>query len=400
MCLKGEDKEMRNVLKDLLKLPTTKVGIASAVMFQLIFSVVWMTGYDGVTDNASNLKVAVVNDDQGIGAKAAEGIGEGLPFETVGAENLKAAQDMLERRDVQMVVHIPADFTAKVSAAETKGTLEFYINESNPATIKNMMSGAANGITAAVNRMAVQTGTQAAFAAVNIPEQQASAMAAGLSERITSEFHFSHPVSSMSKQMVPMMMVLASYVGSMLLAMNLEQSSLAVSGRHSRWSRFGARQIINVAAAVIVALVGTSLVTMLGGSAEQGFAALFLFQALFLFTFMTTAQVFVLLLGPGGMVFNIILLSAQLVSSGAMVPRELLSEFYHGLGNVVPATYAVEGVMNLLFGGPGVTQPAAGLFSILFAAFVLSAGAAAVRREKRETTSRNAAMQAELSAAN
>ncbi|WP_274365456.1 YhgE/Pip domain-containing protein [Paenibacillus thermotolerans] len=386
---------MRNTWIALLKQPAAKVGIASAVMFQLIFSIVWMTGYDGVTDNAANMKVAIVNDDAGLGAKAAEGIGGALPFETVGADDLESAQQMLENRDVHMIVHIPADFTAEVSAAETKGTLEYYINESNPATVKNMMSGAAAGITAAVNRMAVQTGAQAALSAVKVPEQQAAAMAAGLSERVTGEFRYSHPVASMSKQMVPMMMVLASYVGSMLLAMNLEQASLAVSGRHSRWSRFAARQAINIGAALLVALVGTSLVTLLGGAAEQGFAALFLFQALFLFTFMTTAQVFVMLLGPGGMVFNIVMLSAQLVSSGAMVPRELLSDFYYGLGNAFPATYAVEGVMNLLFGGPGAAAPAAGLLWVLGGAFVLSVLAAAARREKRGTTALHPALNTE-----
>ena len=54
------------------------------------------------------------------------------------------------------------------------------------------------------------------------------------------------------------------------------------------------------------------------------------------------------------MLFNIAMLSLQLVSSGAIVPRELLSNFYHSISNFFPATYAVNGLMNILFGGPGV----------------------------------------------
>ncbi|WP_156807447.1 hypothetical protein [Effusibacillus pohliae] len=34
-----------------------------ALMFQVVFGVVWMTGYDGVSDNVKKLKIAVVNRD-------------------------------------------------------------------------------------------------------------------------------------------------------------------------------------------------------------------------------------------------------------------------------------------------------------------------------------------------
>ncbi|WP_199616066.1 YhgE/Pip domain-containing protein [Paenibacillus alkalitolerans] len=373
---------MGNTLRALLRMPTTRVGIAVAVMFQLIFSVVWMTGYDGVSDNAGNLKVAVVNEDQQLGLTVAKRIGEQMPFAVVEMNSLEEAQQKLDRRDVQMIVHIPAQFSAAVMSPESKGTLDFYINESNPATVKNMMTGAAGGITAAVNRIAVQNGTQAVLTGLNVPAEQAAAMAAGISERVTNEFHYTNPVSSMSKQMVPMMMVLASYVGSMLLAMNVEQSSAAIAGGHSKWKRFAARQIINAAAAIAVSLIGTTLVVLFGGSAAQGFITLWGFQALFLFAFMSTAQIFVLLLGPAGMVFNIILLSAQLVSSGAMVPRELLSDFFYRLGGLFPATYAVEGVMNVLFGGPDVSEPALALLWIILAALGLSVLAVLARKEK------------------
>ncbi|MED1861292.1 hypothetical protein [Brevibacillus reuszeri] len=51
---------------------------------------------------------------------------------------------------------------------------------------------------------------------------------------------------------------------------------------------------------------------------------------------------------------NIFLLSIQLVTSGAMIPRELLSSFYLRVGELLPASYAVEGSMDILFGGTGI----------------------------------------------
>ncbi|MNC51780.1 hypothetical protein D3C75_1010860 [compost metagenome] len=51
------------------------------------------------------------------------------------------------------------------------------------------------------------------------------------------------------------------------------------------------------------------------------------------------------------MLFNIAMLSLQLVTSGALVPRFLLNDFYRSFSEVLPATYAVEGLMSLQFGG-------------------------------------------------
>lgn len=75
------------------------------------------------------------------------------------------------------------------------------------------------------------------------------------------------------------------------------------------------------------------MVVALGGHVEKGFMALWSFESLFLLTFAFVAQMFLTLFGNAGMLFNIAMLSLQLVSSGAIVPRELLSNFYHSLSN-------------------------------------------------------------------
>ncbi len=60
---------MLQALQAYLKKPATKIGIMTAMMFQIIFSLIWMTGYEGVNDNTKQLKIAVVNDDPGFGRK-------------------------------------------------------------------------------------------------------------------------------------------------------------------------------------------------------------------------------------------------------------------------------------------------------------------------------------------
>ncbi|RCW44284.1 YhgE/Pip domain-containing protein [Paenibacillus prosopidis] len=372
---------MKNALQAFMKRPTTWVGIITALMFQVIFSVIWMTGYSGVTDRVEQLRIAVVNEDQQMGQQISSGLIQNLPFDMTQVDSIEEAKQQLDERALQMVVFLPADFSQKAAAADASASIQYFINESNPVLIKSMMSGAAAQITAEVNRQAVAAGVQNVLGGMNMPAEQAAAAAQGLSVRVTSDIQSTNVVQGMNNQMVPMMMVLASYVGAMIMGMNLEQSAMAVRASVGRWGRFAARSIINVVAAVFVSLVGSSLLASLGGQMEQGFLQLWLFQMLFLLTFMFVSQLFLYLFGMAGMLFNIMVLSAQLVSSGAIVPRELLSDFYINLGNALPATYAVEGNMNLLFGGPGIGAEALALSIIAVVAIAISALAVTLKRQ-------------------
>ena len=371
---------LATALQAFMKRPTTIMGIGTALLFQLIFSVVWMTGYDGITDRTDKLRIGVVNEDRQLGAAVAASLAEQLPVQVEAVNELGAAQRMLDERELQMVVHIPADFSARAQAADETAAISYTINESNASLIKSMMSGIAGQITAAVNKQAIAGGASQMLAGLELPEQQVRQIAGALSERVASEFTYTNPVQGVNNQMVPMMMVLASYVGAMIMGMNLEQSNMAIASQTGRWQRFGARVAINLVSSAVVALVGSSLVLALGGQSESGFLAMWGFQTLFILTFMFVSQLFLIFFGLGGMLFNIALLSAQLVSSGAMMPRELLSDFYNGLSTIFPATYAVEGSMNLLFGGPGVGHASAGLLIVLAAAVVLGIAGTALRK--------------------
>ncbi|MCA0756721.1 SNG1 family protein [Paenibacillus sp. N4] len=371
---------MKNAFQAFMKRPTTWVGIITALMFQVIFSAIWMTGYDGVTDRTEQLRIAVVNEDKQMGQQITDSLVQNLPFEMSREESLETAKQLLDERELQMVVYIPADFTQQASAQEGTASIEYLVNESNPALIKSVMSGAAAQITAEVNRQAVTWGVQAVLSQMNMPADQVSAAAQGLSQRVTANIQSMNVVQGMNNQMVPMMTVLASYVGAMIMGMNFEQSAMAISGSTGKWRRFAVRTVVNIGAAVLVSLVGASLLSAFGGQMEQGFLRLWLFQMLFVLTFIFVSQMFLYVFGMSGMLFNIILLSAQLVSSGAIVPRELLSGFYVKLGDALPATYAVEGNMNLLFGGPGVGSDAAALTVIAASAAVISAFAVLAKR--------------------
>ncbi|ALS28420.1 ABC transporter [Paenibacillus sp. 32O-W] len=376
---------MLRALRAFMKNRATWTGILAAFMFQLVFGVVWMTGYDGVTDRTANLKVAVVNEDQEMGSLVVDRLGRNLPFGIVTVDLPEQAMNMLNDRDVQMVLHIPPDFSSQLQVPGGQASLKYWINESNPSMIKSIMQSVASQVTAAVDKQAIAAGAEAILTPMNVPADRAKEIAAALSERVVSDIRFTNPVQGMANQMLPMMMVLASYVGSMIMAMNIQQSSQAIGSAVTAWQKFGARAVINVVSAIVIALFAASLILMLGGQANSGFMALWGFLSLILMSFMFFAQLFLLLFGFAGMLFNITALSAQLVSSGAMVPRELLSGFYRHLGDWLPATYAVEGSMNLLFGGSSPAGPAWLLAAFAAGSLALGAVITALRSDTGRT---------------
>jgi len=382
---------MRQAIRAFLKRPTTIVGIITALMFQIIFSVVWMTGYDGVTDRIDKLRVGIVNADGEASSAIAGNLQKSVPFQATVYENEQAASEALNDKDLQMVIVIPQGFMANVQAPDKQASLQFTINEANASMIKSVMQSAAERISGEVNKQAMAGGTQALLTSLNMPAEQAQAAAASLSDKIQSDIVSVNKVDGMNNQMVPMMLVLASYVGAMIMGMNVEQSSMFLSGQLGRWRRFGARIAINAAAALFVSGVGVILLAALGGQAEHGFLLLWAYQILTVLVFMFVSQMFLFIFGMAGMLFNILTLSLQLVTSGAMLPRELLPSFYMHLGDVFPATYAVQGMMDILYGGPSAGRPALMLAIIGASALLISAGAVAARKDRAPAAAHPAA---------
>jgi uncharacterized phage infection (PIP) family protein YhgE len=360
---KSRSENMQQAFRAFFKQPSTLTGIVAAVMFQIIFSVVWLTGYDGVTERTHNLKIAMVNQDPGVGGHILNDLRKTLPFQTYVMDEKSIALDKLNNREVHMVLLVPEDFSKQLQAPGGKARLEYMLNESNPAMIKSIMQEVSHSLTESVNK-------------------QAQVTADGISDQVTAQIFSINKAEGMANQMIPMMLVLSSFVGSMLMSMNLQQSDTLIGDTICKWKKFFVRTAINMTSAIVIGAIGASLVLALGGRANSGFFDMWGFQSLFLVTFMFFSQVFVLIFGEKGMVFNIIFLSMQLVTSGAMVPRELLSRFYYGLSEYLPATYAAEGVMNLRFGGPSASADIWALLGIAIMSLAVGAGAVWMRKDR------------------
>lgn len=375
---------MKKTLHAFFRKPTTVFGLITALMFQLIFSIIWITGYDGVTERIDQLAIGIVNEDAATGAVLVSQVREELPVAVQELPSLEVAKEELNKREIFMIMHIPASFSTELQASNP-AALHYVYNEANPQMVKNLMQSISSLVTSTINKSSVIMSIESVLGEYSaLPPEQAAILAPQLAERVISKEEIINPVHGFSEQMVPMMFVLASYVGAMIMSMNVQQSATLLATTINHWQAFIARGIINICAALLIGLVGTTMVSLLGVHIELGFLALWAFQSLFVMTFLFVAQIFLIFFGTGGMVFNIILLSVQLISSGTMIPRELLSTFYFSLSEILPATFATQGLLSILFGGTGLSQNALALLWIALAAIVLGALGTALTSRKKQ----------------
>ncbi|MEH6948402.1 ABC transporter permease [Bacillus sp. JJ634] len=355
--------------KHFFKHSETFVGIAAAFAFLLIFFCVWMTAYNGVADRADKLKIGLVNEDQQMGSMIEEEIMKKVPFEIKSYQSIESAKQDMNQRELDMVMQIPESFSNQLQE-NTQTEIHYFINQANASLAKQIMDGAANNITQLINEHAYAYKQKLIVS--NLPEQMNAAvpskelaqnLTASIS-KVVQSLHVQSVQSVVEKTnntdgftvtMVPLMVVLASFVGSMLMSLNLTIVSSKLKNSYSKWSIFLARQIINVSASILLAMITLLFFAIFHIELNTTLWEMGIFQILVYFSFLSLTQMFVILFGPGGMLFNILALSSQLVTSGVIVPKVMLSGFYQTVGSYLPATYAADGYYTVIFGGEHLT---------------------------------------------
>ncbi|WP_195724277.1 YhgE/Pip domain-containing protein [Paenibacillus monticola] len=373
------------LLFQFLKQPVTIVGIITAILFQVFFSLIWITGYDHVTDRVTQLPIAIVNEDGAAAQPIADGISESLKFEIKKNLTLAEAKDALESREIRLIINIPQGFTGQISDPSGHAEIRYFLNESNPQMVSNVMQTVALKVTAALNTESSSSSLNQTLIGMKLPEAQAKIIRNSTGDRVTSDVQIINPATNFAQTMVPLMIVTASFTGSMLLAMNLNRASSNLSLQAGKWQRLSARFILLGATAFITSLIGTSMIHWLGIPSSLGFMAMWMFEFIVIISCMSIAQLSLILLGDAGAWLNIALLSIQMLSSGATIPRDLLSPFYSWIGQFFPAYYAVNGMLDLVIGGSGVGQNVLALIAIGAVAVALSIFLTFIRREPKIT---------------
>ncbi|KEK21935.1 YhgE/Pip domain-containing protein [Bacillus gaemokensis] len=337
-----------NILKKFLKIPGTYVGIVVALAFQLIFFCVWLTGYDGVNERTDQMQIAIVNQDTNIGSKIAEGLQKNLPFQVTKEKSMEKAKEEMDEHVYDMIIEIPASFSKDISE-QGKTDLNFHINQANAMMAKQMMEGVAKQVRDNVNKEVSSYKRQVVAGKLQAAGPGSVEAIKGLTEdSVGFTIYKVNDAKGFSVNMVPLMIVLASFVGAMIMGMELSKVAKQVEGG---WSNFLSRQVINGIVSTLLACITIVLMKGFQIEVQETVWNVWIFQTIVFFAFLSLTQMFLTLFGNAGMLFNIISLSLQLVSSGVMVPHAMLSKTYQTIGELFPATYAANGYYTIIFGG-------------------------------------------------
>ncbi|WP_153723439.1 YhgE/Pip domain-containing protein [Sporosarcina cascadiensis] len=384
-------------LKGLFQVKGTYIGIAAAILFQVIFFSVWLTAYHDVEKRAGNLSIGLVNEDANKDMQFAEQLKQAVPFRIKEYSDLEQAAGELNERAVHMIIQIPADFSTSLQAGKTP-SIDYWINQATASATKTMMLQTAQEVSRELNQQffsiqktAMSSGITQAIAQMPldppiahlIGNETVSAIGSLDSEPAETVVHKTNNVEEFSANLVPLMVIISSFVGAMVMIMQINEAATSIRSLHPKWSLFWSRQIINLAVAFLLPLLTISLMKLFGINSQESFAMIYLFQSVLFLAFLTFAQVFVFLFGNLGMVFNILALSLQLVTSGVLVSRELLSNSYQEAAAFLPATYGADGYFAIIFGGGSgiLTESIRPLLIITVLAFGLAAGVTALKRD-------------------
>ncbi|MCM2981612.1 ABC transporter permease [Niallia circulans] len=356
-------------LKQFFKHPETIIGISTAVAFLLIFFCVWMTAYDGVNNRIDKLKIGLVNEDQQIGSMIEKEVVKNVPFEVKMYQSIDSAKKDMNQSKLDMVMQIPAIFSSRLQENEIP-EINYFINQANATLAKQIMDGATKNITQSINENVYNYKQQLILSNLqeqlgkNVPSNElAQEFSKGISQALESlniqsvqtTVEKTNNVDGFAPTMVPLMMVLASYVGSMIMSLNMNIVSSKIKSNYNKWSIFLVRQIINIGASILLSSITLLLFAIFNIELHTSIIESGIFQIFVYFSFLSLTQMFVILFGPGGMLFNILALSLQLVTSGVIIPKTMLSSFYQTIGSYLPATYASNGYYSLIFGGKSLT---------------------------------------------
>ncbi|RID81581.1 DUF3533 domain-containing protein [Mesobacillus zeae] len=369
-----------------LKRPETLIGLGAALIFQLVFIIVWLTAYNGVTDRTGNLHIGLVNEDKQQGATLSEEMKKRITAVNItSGESLEESQKDMDNNKIDMIIHIPKDFSQNLMSNK-QTEITYYINQSTSMLTARAMETIAKDIGDQINSQVFLTKRDAISASLQqvIPPQNAqptspvSEIIPRISEAVKQINNHpvkntivqSNSVNNFSFTMVPLMIVLASFVGAMVMSMQLQQASRYVI--KCKWKSFAVRQSINVVWSLLLSLITVSFLLLFQVELQSSFTETWLFQSFTFFSFLCFSQLFVVVFGNPGMLFNIIALSLQLVTCGAIVPVNMLPDFFQAIGVYLPATYVANGYHTIIYGAGDLMPEVSWLLAIAGTTLLLS----------------------------
>ncbi|MFS0782742.1 YhgE/Pip domain-containing protein [Bacillus sp. 1P06AnD] len=328
-------------------------AIFMAVFYQIIMMGSFMPGYSAIPKNIDDLHIAIVNDDPQYGKQISKQLKDSLPFKEIESnKTLKQSKKMLDDRDIELLIHIPKDFSANLQGGKVQPKMDFYINQATPAMVSSTMQSIVKEIDANMSTQFSTNKAKGILAQLNVPEKQADAMAKSIENSFDANVVTINKVpDGMHNQMAPFFLTMVSYVGAMIAALTLTGAFNGLKNIMGKWRTYAYTQIVGILMSVIAPLIGIGILYIMHGYGSETFFELWVHHALQLFVSLQFTLVFSLLLGQAGMILNLPFLLVQTIAAGAVMTRDMMYGFFKAISYISPMYYSVQADFTLLFGG-------------------------------------------------
>ncbi|MFC9777107.1 YhgE/Pip domain-containing protein [Paenibacillus chitinolyticus] len=348
-------------------------GLTMILFYQVAFIAIFMSGYSAIPKNIDELKVAIVNEDTQAGKEIAASLQKELPFHVTTGASLEQAREELNDRDVHMVIHIPADFTEKLSQQNQKAPIDFMINQSNPATVTSTMQSVVTQITGSLNQQFAVQSAQGILQNLNMPEEQAKQLAAEIPAKLAPNMiNINKVPAGMHNQMAPFFLAMVSYVGAMVFSMMVTGATRAYTPILGRAKAFWYAQGVNALVAFFSPLIGLTIYFLVQGGYEASvFLQVWLVHALELFAAIEFMSIFCYLLKDAAIFANLTLMLFQTISSGAVMTQDMMPALFRWISHISIMYYTVQTDFSLLFGGGKIGENLLGLAGMAIASLVV-----------------------------
>ncbi|WP_255248149.1 YhgE/Pip domain-containing protein [Terribacillus saccharophilus] len=327
-------------LREMLKIPNTKVGMAFAILVPLLFSIIWLTGYHDATNHLDRLQVAVVNEDGEQANALAEQMMDNMPFDADLA-SYDEAKEKLDQNDITMLIVIPEAFTENL-AKQSDTSLQFYLNSSN---------------------------SQVALSAAESTARQMTDSIAG--SNVQAEIIKENHIGNFATSMVPMILGFIIFIAVMTMNIQMNIVTQILSRKFGKWQLFWNKQLLLL---VIGLVVTTIIVTIhaLANDTAASYMQLWGFELLVVFACISFTQMSFAIFGNAGALFNVAMIPFQLMAAGNIIPTDLLSPVFRVIGAALPASNGVQGFSQLIYAGESVSSAILHLGLILVITFLIT----------------------------
>lgn len=339
-------------MKKFLKQKAAIGAIGMAILYQVIMVALVLPAYSALPGNMDQLKVALINEDTQQGEAISKQIAENVPMNIDTKMTLQEAEDALEARELVLIIHIPADFSANLVNQAEKATMNFHTNQGASSMVNSLVAQVVGQMEDTIERQFQTAAVTGMLSEMQIPPEQAAQMASIALEKYDANMIVNNvPREGLHNSMGPIFLTMASNISALIGTLFVFNAWKAVRNKISKWKSFLSIQSLLVTISVLAPLGGLAIFFMLENYGTSVFFELWFSHALMIFAASQIYFMLAALLGIGGFGISVILLLTGVVANGGIIPREMMYSIYDWLSYVSPTYYALQADLSILHGG-------------------------------------------------